>query len=141
MAYVDKPFQERIRLWVIEAFGLEIANDITERSHRFLEEALETVQAAGCTVSEAHQLVDYVFTRPVGKLDQEIGGTIVTLAALCSAHNIGLVEAGELELERIQGKIDQIREKQKNKPKHSPLPQEREPPEHWYYNDGNNSLK
>ena len=39
--------------------------------HRFLEEALELVQACGATASEAHQLVDYVYGRPVGEPAQE----------------------------------------------------------------------
>lgn len=38
-----------------------------------LEEALELVQSNGCTASEAHQLVDYVFGRPIGDRKEEIG--------------------------------------------------------------------
>jgi hypothetical protein len=47
-------------------FGPEISADTRERNHRFLEESVELVQACGCTVSEAHQLVDYTYGRPVG---------------------------------------------------------------------------
>jgi len=115
-------FQERVGPWLNECFGTEIARDRTERNHRFLEEALELVQAGGCTQSEAHQLVDYVFSREVGELDQEIGGVMNTLAALCLAHGLDMHQAGETELDRVWTKIDEIREKQKNKPKHSPLP-------------------
>lgn len=115
-------FQERVWPWLNECFGTEIARDRTERNHRFLEEALELVQAGGCTQSEAHQLVDYVFSRDVGELDQEVGGVMNTLAALCLAHGLDMHQAGEAELDRVWTKIDQIREKQKTKPKHSPLP-------------------
>src|SRR6185312_4381635 len=80
-------FQQRVQGWMWECFGLVISRDRTERNHRFLEEALELVQAAGCTQNEAHQLVDYVFNRPIGELNQEIGGVMVTLAAFCSAHD------------------------------------------------------
>jgi hypothetical protein len=43
------PFQHRVRDWVLACFGEVIAADVTERNHRFLEEALELVQAKGCT--------------------------------------------------------------------------------------------
>ncbi|RQS15519.1 hypothetical protein DIE07_03565 [Burkholderia sp. Bp9002] len=35
--------------WMLECFGAAIATDRMERNHRFLEEALELVQACGCT--------------------------------------------------------------------------------------------
>lgn len=116
-------FQRGVGSWLITCFGMEIAEDRTERNHRFLEEALELVQSTGCTASEAHQLVDYVFNRPVGDPPQEVGGAVVTLAALCFAHDLNLSDCARTELTRIHGKISQIREKQANKPKHSPLPE------------------
>lgn len=116
-------FQERVQPWMRECFGAEISADTVERNHRFLEESLELVQACGCTASEAHQLVDYVFGRPVGEPQLEAGGVMVTLAALCLAQQIDMHRAGETELTRIWGMIEQIRDKQANKPKHSPLPQ------------------
>ncbi len=114
--------QRDVRPWTIEAFGLEIADDKVERNHRFLEESLELVQACGCTASEAHQLVDYVFNRPVGEVKQELGGVMITLAALSNAHKLDASHLGYIELERIWQKIDQIRAKQASKPKHTPLP-------------------
>jgi hypothetical protein len=115
-------FQARVREWVEECFGLTVANDKIERNHRFLEESLELVQACGCTASEAHQLVDYVFNRTVGDPKQETGGVMVTLSALCSANNIAMISCGETELARVWTKIEAIRAKQAAKPKHSPLP-------------------
>jgi len=93
-------------------------------SHRFLEEAIELVQACGATASECHQLVDYVFSRPIGERDQEIGGVMVTLAALCSAQDLCMEAMAENELTRVWDKIEQIRLKQATKPKHSPLAEE-----------------
>ena len=116
-------FQCDVEPWLEACFGEEIASDKVERNHRFLEEALELVQSTGCTQSEAHQLVDYVFNREVGEPHQETGGVMVTLAALCIANGLDMEVAGEDELERIWGKVEEIREKQANKPKHSPLPQ------------------
>lgn len=116
-------FQDRVQPWLLECFGQEIADNIHERNHRFLEEALELVQSTGCTQTEAHQLVGYVFGRPEGEPHQEVGGVMVTLAALCLAAGVDMHQAGEDELARVWTKIDQIRAKQAAKPKHSPLPQ------------------
>ena len=117
------PFQHRVQPWLLQCFGAEIAADTVERNHRFLEEALELVQSTGCTQSEAHQLVDYVFGRPVGEPAQEVGGVMVTLAALCLANGLDMHNAGEIELARIWTKVEAIRAKQAAKPKHLPLPQ------------------
>lgn len=118
------PFQSRVMDWLLECFGPAIAGDVTERNHRYLEEALELVQACGCTAAEAHNLVDYVFGRPVGETSQEVGGVMVTLAALCLAQGIDMSHAGEVELSRISQPemVERIREKQKRKPAMSPLP-------------------
>lgn len=124
---VGQPFQQRVQPWLMECFGPMIAGDKEERNHRFLEEALELVQACGCTASEAHQLVDYVYGRPVGDKPQEVGGVMVTLAALCLAQELDMHSCGEVELARIWTKVEKIRAKQAAKPKHSPLPMEVQP--------------
>jgi hypothetical protein len=116
-------FQQRVQPWMLACFGETIAGDQEERNHRFLEEALELVQSTGCTASEAHQLVDYVYGRPVGEPAQEVGGVMVTLAALCLANGLDMHAAAETELARIWTKVEQIRAKQAAKPKHSPLPE------------------
>jgi len=115
-------FQDRVKPWMDACFGEEISRDRQERNHRFLEEALELVQAKGCTASEAHQLVDYVYGRPAGDAYQEVGGVMVTLAALCLANALDMHEAAETELQRIWTKVEAIRAKQAAKPKNSPLP-------------------
>lgn len=117
-------FQSRARHWVVECFGKEIAADIMERVHRFLEESLELAQSKGCTADGAHQLVEWVFNRPVGDPFQEAGGVRVTFSLLCSAAGIDEELAGEIELARISqpGMMAKIRAKHATKPKHSPLP-------------------
>lgn len=115
-------FQQRVQPWMLACFGEMIAGDREERNHRFLEEALELVQSTGCTASEAHQLVDYVYGRPVGEPAQEVGGVMVTLAALCLANSLDMHADAETELARIWTKVEAIRAKQAAKPKHSPLP-------------------
>ncbi len=115
-------FQNRVRDWMLACFGERIAMDRSERCHRFLEESLELVQSLGCTESEAMQLVRYVYGRPTGETAQEIGGVMVTLAALCQSVPRNMETCGEQELARVWTKIEQIRAKQAGKPKHSPLP-------------------
>jgi hypothetical protein len=117
-------FQQRVQPWLMTTFGPEISANVTERNHRFLEESLELVQSLGCTASEAHQLVDYVFNRPLGEPSQEVGGVMTTLAALCLATNLDMHKCGEVELRRIWNMVDKIRAKQAAKPKHSPLPEQ-----------------
>ncbi|WP_372570409.1 hypothetical protein [Ruegeria jejuensis] len=118
-----KAYQSRVHDWILTCFGEEIGADKVERNHRFLEEALELVQAGGCTKSEAMQLVDYVYGREIGELGQEVGGVMNTLAALCTAHGVSLDAEAERELARVWTKVEKIRAKQAAKPKHSPLPQ------------------
>ena len=115
-------FQRRVQPWMTACFGPEISADRIERNHRFLEEALELVQSCGCTASEAHQLVEWVFGRPAGEPMQEAGGVMVTHAALCLANGLDMHACGETELARIWTKVEAIRAKQAAKPKHSPLP-------------------
>ena len=119
---VPETFQNRVNPWLIECFGVEIARNKPERNHRFLEESLELVQSLGCTKEEAAMLVDYVYGRDVGDPPQEVGGVMVTLAAACLANNLDMHDNGETELKRIWTKVPQIREKQRTKPKSSPLP-------------------
>lgn len=118
-------FQERENQWLLACFGddyNEREDSKRERNYRFLEEALELVQACGCTREEAMQLVNYVFSRPIGEPFQEVGGTMTTLAALCNIQGLDMWDAGNAELSLNWTKIEQIRAKQAAKPKHSPLP-------------------
>jgi hypothetical protein len=94
-------YQARVRAWVLACFGQTIADDMTERSFRFLEEALELGQSIGCSREQAQALVDYVYQRPVGERSQEVGGVMVTLAALTAAAGIDLQAAAERELARV----------------------------------------
>lgn len=116
------PMQLSVNEWILEAFGDEVAYSKTERNHRFLEESLELVQSLGCTREEAYQLVDYVYDRPTGDPEQEVGGVMLTLMALCTAAEISASDAANKEIRRVWEKIDVIRAKQAAKPKNSPLP-------------------
>lgn len=115
--------QARVQPWLLDCFGAEIAGDTLERTDRFIEEALELAQTnPAFTADRAHALVDYVFGRPVGEPSQEVGGVMITLAALCLASGLDMHEAGETELARIWTKVETIRAKQAAKPTGSALP-------------------
>lgn len=120
----QEPFQRRVLRWLLDCFGVEIASNRSERNHRFLEESLELAQSLGCTRDEADQLVAYVYGRPIGEPWQEVGGVMVTLAALCLAHGLDMDDAAGAELARISAPdmIEKIRAKQASAPKSSPLP-------------------
>lgn len=116
-------FQDRVRSWMLKCFGPTIADDQKDRSHRFFEEATELAQASGCTKIEALMLVDYVYARPVGNIGQEVGGVMVTLAAMCSAFGLVMEQDADEELERIEipDIMERIRQKQALKPRGLPI--------------------
>lgn len=124
--YKREPFQERVADWMKECFSKDIVKDARERADRFCEEALELCQTMeGFDAERAHTLVDYVFSRPVGDRGQEIGGVMVTLAALCNATDEDAFAEGEKELKRINRPeiTEKIRKKQQAKRDiHGPLP-------------------
>lgn len=94
-------FQGRVATWVRNTFG-EAADDKKERALRFLEEALELVQAVGLDRDAVHRLVDYVFARKPGDVYQEIGGAMVTLSALTTAHDALLGNLASITLDDIE---------------------------------------
>lgn len=116
--------QHRVAAWMIECFGPKITMDRVERADRFIEEALELAQATGWTADRGHALVDYVFGRPVGEIGQEVGGVMVTLAALCNVFEIDIEAEARREVDRITQPeiVLKIRAKQATKPTGSALP-------------------
>lgn len=116
--------QARVSAWMLECFGSKISMDKTERADRFIEEALELAQATGWTADRGHALVDYVFNRPVGEIGQEVGGVMVTLAALCNVFEIDIDAEAKREVDRITlpEVVLKIRAKQAAKPTGAALP-------------------
>ncbi|WP_220150343.1 hypothetical protein [Thalassospira profundimaris] len=115
-------YQKRAGDWASACFGVETAIDHFHRRNRFMEEAIELHQAAGGTADEIIQLVHHVSNKPTGDPHQEVGGTMVTLATLCTALGIDLLHAGEDELARVWEEFPRIRAKQAAAIKGSPLP-------------------
>lgn len=115
-------FQKRVVPWLRATFTPHHIRDIHTRVFRFIEEALELAQALGVSEYSMHTIVRYVFSRDKGEKHQELGGTMVTLAALANAIEEDMHEAGETELMRCWSKREAIRAKQDAKPEFSSLP-------------------
>lgn len=98
---------ERQRLvvdWAKACFGAPQVNSLPQRGLRLCEEAIEAAQAAGCNKQMLHDLVDYVYGRPVGKLFQEIGGVAVCAFVLADAGGFYAEDAETAEISRILSK-------------------------------------
>ena len=101
MAASTDNFQRRVGKWMNEAFSNAICNNRIERAMRFFEESTELCQSLGMTQEQAQKLIDYVFSRAIGDPHQEVGGVMVTLAALGNTINHSISHCGETELTRI----------------------------------------
>ena len=114
----EPSYQAKVVAWIYSCFGEAIADDKLERVFRFFEEASELAQAVGMTYSQAIDLVTYVWQRPVGEVEQETGGVMVTLAGLCHAMRISLDQCAEVELARVSTPevMAKIKAKQAAKP-------------------------
>lgn len=90
--------------WARAAFGEVEATSLPQRGLRLLEEAIETFQACGGEAAIAHQLVDFVFSRPEGTIGQELGGVAVTVLALAAAASLSAEEEEVREVHRVLSK-------------------------------------
>lgn len=90
--------------WGVRCFGKAQMYSKPYRALRMAEEAIELAQV--CDVSEAQmkQLVKIVYSRPPGKIEQEIGGVMVTLTVFCKAQNFDPINLYQLEIERCLSK-------------------------------------
>jgi len=88
-----------------------------ERIIRAMEEINELGQVVGATREQAHALVDQVYDKPVGELNQELGGVMVTLAAFAGLMKLSLDDAWREEYDRVNtvAMMAKIVAKQKDK--------------------------
>lgn len=96
--------QVQIFAWAKMAFTAEQATSLPQRGLRLLEEAIEAFQATCGDKHQAHELVDYVFSRPAGVLHQELGGVGVTLLVLAAAAGLSADEEEAREVARVLSK-------------------------------------
>lgn len=96
--------QVRLTTWARAAFGEEHVSSVPQRALRLLEEAIELAQAAGVDQSLALKLVEFVYSRPVGDLFQEIGGVGVTALVFAESAGISAEKAIDKEAKRVLSK-------------------------------------
>lgn len=104
-------FGTRCLKWALHTFNTNLIYNSQERCARFLEEALELVQALGFNKRRVLDLVEHVYGRKPGEVDQELGGVMNTLYLLAETGGKNLHELGERELSRCWDNVEKIREK------------------------------
>lgn len=77
---------------------------VRQRALRMFEEAVELAQAAGNDPAQLHRLIDYVYARPVGTVESELGGVGVCLLALAAAANLSADETEQREVDRVMSR-------------------------------------
>jgi len=90
--------------WGCRCFGTEHMCNRGIRALRFAEEAIELAQACGVSEDKAAELVSVVYSRPMGSVQQEIGGSMVTLAVLCHTVGFDLEDSFKIEILRCLSK-------------------------------------
>lgn len=98
--------------------------DVSERTHRFAEEAIELVEALGMPLPYLTKLADYVYCRGGGEPRKEVGDVVTTLISLCDRVGIDYFAAATDGLKRLEDpkNIERIRAKRKTRHGRGPLP-------------------
>lgn len=110
-------FQKRTAAWVTGTFGQSHQDDMRERCDRVIEEVLELMQSLDYPAEAVESALRYVYGRGKGEAQQEVGGVMVTMAALCDAAKIDMYASGEIELNRVETVPHLVRAKQERKPR------------------------
>lgn len=87
--------------WAVRAFGSEHVMDERVRGIRFVEEAVELAQVLGASKEKLIKVIDVVYSRPPGEIQNEIGGVMMTLAVLCYRFNLDPDKCFRDELQRV----------------------------------------
>lgn len=89
-------------VWATETFG-DVAQDPRERGMRFIEEAIELMQAAGFDRWAIDATVDRVYSRPASRdRGREFGQALVTLEMFAEVWRCPLDAEAEAELARVR---------------------------------------
>ncbi len=99
--------QDAMLSWARETFGnIEGCDPVSleERARRFLEEALELVQACGLDDEMATRVKDRVYSREPGDVRKEIGQSSMTLSILAEVLGESVAQCEVDEFDRVQSK-------------------------------------
>lgn len=108
--------QEDVVLWGDECFGKAINLNPQERILRVLEESFEVAQVLGISEGAVIAQLLHTYSRPVGEINDELGGVTICLYLLAEALNINCEANFYQTLQKCWERINKIREKQKTKP-------------------------
>lgn len=96
--------QHHIFEWCAAAFGMDHATSTEQRGLRLVEEAAEAAQAAGCNPETLRKIIDYVYSRPAGELQQELGGVGLCVLAMAASARFSADIAENAECARVMAK-------------------------------------
>jgi hypothetical protein len=108
-------FQCRTKDWSAWYFGDKSIASMNDLNSCFLESALRLVKAHSCTREDISAMIDYVYSQPADKVNDCIGGVMVTLACLCNASDISMHDNGEVELSKLRDDGEFLHGTNKNK--------------------------
>ena len=117
-AYSIGDFQCGIADWITSCWDKNRLFHKRESNLRFAEEAIELMQAVGLSRDDVSSMQDYIYNRKKGDIDNEIGGVLVTLAGLATAHMINMEGVARDSLLSCWARSLHIRQKNETKPKH-----------------------
>jgi len=93
--------QTAVLQWANATFGAATADITGERIRRFIEEAVELAQTVGLEADAVKAIVDHVYAKPHGDVNQEVGQVGVSLLALAEHLHIAADNEERKEFERI----------------------------------------
>lgn len=96
---------KRVVTWANGILGTKLVESRWERVMRVLEEAIELAQAEKITREEAEMLMQYVYMRPIGTIENEAGGVMVCMIAWAHTAKVDLELLLSNEVDRIE-KLD-----------------------------------
>lgn len=111
-----RQLQTETHEWMTRALGPGIRDDKRERILRFLEEAMELCQVCELPVGAIYAMIDYTYNRPVGEIEDEVGGVMICLAALCNANFVDMQTAVDTRMLLCHQNMEAIRLKHMAKP-------------------------
>lgn len=109
-------FQQKVSDWLNRCFGHSEGSDLHRRRARFIEEAIELAQAVGANRETIHAMVNRVYDRPLGEVQDEFGGVLISVSALASSLDLGLEELASSALSSVETRIEDIRKRNLLKP-------------------------
>ncbi len=114
--YGSRANRQRMMMnWAVRMFGPD-TRMIRERATRVAEEAIELAQAGGVTDKVLTDLILRVYSKQPGTMDEEIGGTMVTLLVLSEALGLDADTVERNEIERVMAKDERaVRSSQQSK--------------------------